>query len=89
MKRGTEQTAVIFRVDHEGFVFALLPEQNEGSGHCTTYEHAGGHSSGPYGANINQSRPAKPEEYAILKRSMENLGYNLKVQQRWKRSWRR
>lgn len=80
---GEPPVVVIFRVDKEGVCFALFPELKQGRGHCTTYERVGQHSSGPYGANVNTSRPAKPEEYAALKRELEGIGYNLIVRQRW------
>jgi hypothetical protein len=77
-------TAVIFRVDDEGEVFALFAElPADADGHyCTSYVHVGGHGSADYRACIAHSRPATADEYAALFVELERRGYHLDVQRR-------
>ncbi len=79
-----ETTIVVFRVDRQGIVFALLPElpaDNHG-GYCTCYEHVGQHSSADYFACVASSRPATPTEYADLANELEQRGYGLDIRER-------
>ena len=91
-------TRVIFRKDKEshrtgekdGEVFAIFPDV-EGSrpGDVAIYGWDG-HTEGPYYMQIANSKPAKPHEYAALKRHLERAyGYHLKVASRQARRRRR
>lgn len=46
---------------------------------CSSYMHIGQHSSADYNGIVNQSKPAKEDEYKDLKKELESLGYNLEV----------
>jgi hypothetical protein len=73
-----EKTVVIFRKDPPslgGDVFALFPYEEGAPGFCTVYQHCGGHGSADYTGCVARSRPAKPEEYAALKRELESAPY--------------
>ena len=71
---------VVFRKDNEGTVFALFPyEAADDEGHCTCFQHVGQHSAADYDGCIGESVPAKPEEYAPLKRELEGRGYEITV----------
>lgn len=87
MPDGDEPVVVVFRIDREGDLFALFPELDEGNGRCACYVSVGGHTAAPYGASVNASRPARPEEYAAMKTELERAPYNYKltVRQRWTR----
>lgn len=89
-KQDTEVTPVLFRVHraprtHGADVTAVFPcEPATYSGYAMTcYAHVGQHGSCDLGW-YNQTRPAKPEEYANLKRELESApyGYRLKVYRR-------
>jgi hypothetical protein len=75
---------VIFRVDREGVIFALLPfDLADFEGHCTAYQAVGGHCAADYGGCIAASRPATPKEYRPLLRELKRIGYtDLTVRQR-------
>ena len=83
MKRDTEFTDVVFRVDttkdFEGVVFALFPHQASPNGLVTTYQHTGQHSSADYNYCIIKSRPAKESEYLPLFKELQSIGYLIKV----------
>ena len=79
-----ETTIVIFRLDREGIVFALMPElaaDNYGRS-CTCYQHIGQHCAADYHGCIAASRPAKPNEYADLLIELERRGYHVEVRRR-------
>ena len=85
MEKDTYITDVIFRVDTskdwKGTVYALLPHDvSTLDGLVGTYQHVGQHSSADYRYCVSKSRLATPQEYADLKKEMENgHGYNFKV----------
>ena len=97
----TEKTTVIFRLfkpskckdpyspnySKGGEVIALFPyEIADKHGNIVSYMHIGQHGvSSPL--LIADTVPAKPEEYADLKRELESIGYVLDVKAR--RSWAR
>lgn len=83
----TNETLVIFRKWVGGEIIALFPENDEGFGECTSYEHIGQHAGAHYAGVVASTKPATPEEYADLKRELESYpyGYKLKVRRRWKR----
>lgn len=67
-------------------VLALFPAEDEGSGHCSSYEHIGQHGGANYQGCIKATRPAQPEEYADLKRELERIGYELEIRTRYTRT---
>jgi hypothetical protein len=79
-----ETTAIIFRVDREGIIYALFPElPSDNYGYfCTCYQHIGQHCSADYRGCIANSRPATPAEYADLFSELEQRGYEMEVKQR-------
>jgi hypothetical protein len=79
-----ETTAVVFRWEREGGVFALFPElpaDNQGR-YCTCYQHIGQHAAADYHGCVARSRPATPSEYADLCEELELRGYHLEIYQR-------
>ncbi len=88
MKQKKEQiTDVVFRKEttkeFEGEIFALFPhEAADFSGNVTCYQHVGQHSSADYKGCIRSSVIATEDEYADLKKELENIGYTLRVVQR-------
>lgn len=75
----TPTTEVIFRV-WKAEIIALFPyEISDFQGNCLSYMQVGQHGSADYLNVIKQSRPAKEEEFAELKKELVNLGYKLKV----------
>jgi hypothetical protein len=82
-------TEVVFRVwpkSEGGDVLALFPYDHFDAAAtlCSSYQHVGGHGGADYSGCVRRTRPAKPEEYARLKRELESEPYNyrLKVVQR-------
>jgi hypothetical protein len=79
-----QRVTVIFRVDKEKEIFALMPELQEGR-YCTSYQHVGQHGAADYHACIAASRPATPAEYAELAHELTRIGYDLTIRRRWVR----
>lgn len=82
MSKDTEKTVVIFRkYKNNGDILALFPELPwSGDSNVTSYEHMGQHGAADYNHCLDITKPAKPEEYAALKKELENqVGYNLEV----------
>lgn len=82
-----EPTIVIFRVwgrQNGGSVLAIFPAEpySDNEALCMSYEHMGMHSGADYYGCLARTRPAKPEEYASLRRELEGLGYTLRVVQK-------
>lgn len=81
-----QETVVVFRKFNDGQVIALFPRDPGSSSNwynCDSYMHVGQHA--PADPSIVRiTKLAKPEEYADLKRELEEepYGYRLKVQQR-------
>ena len=79
-----EPVKVIFRMWGSS-VIALFPEidADRNPHHCLSYEHVGQHGGADYTGIIAKSRPAKPKEYADLRRELIRQGYRrLQVRQR-------
>ena len=79
-----DTTIVIFRMDREGIVFALMPEwpaDNLGT-YCTCYQHIGQHCAADYHLCIFHSRPATLKEYRDLLLELEKRGYHVEVRHR-------
>jgi hypothetical protein len=66
-----------------GGVIALFPEQPERNYCINSYMHIGQHGPCALGI-IGQTRLATAEEYDSLKKELEGLGYNLKINKRMK-----
>lgn len=84
-----EKTVAVFRKWRKGYqvsplcdIIALFPHVWAGDNHCSSYEHVGQHGGADYQHCIRNSRPAKPSEYADLKKELEGLGYNLEIRKR-------
>ena len=81
----TQKDKVIFRKFNDGgdiiALFPLEPWDVQGF-HCSSYQHQGQHGGADTGIIRSGTRPAKPEEYASLKKELESIGYNLEVIQR-------
>ena len=77
-------TPVIFRrYRDDNEIVAVFPTIDGGGGRIMSYVHMGQHGAGRYSAIIDQTRPAKPAEYASLLKELKQIGYdNLKVMQR-------
>lgn len=64
-------------------VVALLIDQQEQPGVISSYLHIGQHGSADYRHVLTLTRPSTPDEYADLKRELEDIGYDLAVCKRW------
>jgi hypothetical protein len=77
------KTKVVFRKYKEGDILALFPDEiADPLGNCLSYQHVGQHGAATYEYCIEQTKPAKPEEYQELKRELEGRGYDLEVKKR-------
>lgn len=77
-----EVTPVVFRKwpkKEGGDILALFPTMEEKEYHVLSYEHIGQHGSANFNLCIQNTKAAKPEEYADLKAELEQIGYKLKV----------
>ena len=75
-------TIVVFRVwpkKEGGGVIALFPQIDEGHGMCSSFMHVGQHSGASASQVVAATRPAKPEEYAALKRELESAPYEYRL----------
>ena len=84
-----DETAVIFRKYPNiegGEVIALFPELpgDMNADTCSSFVHVGQHGAAHLRGCIDGTRPARPAEYADLKKELESApyGYRLKVCQR-------
>ena len=83
--KDTYKTKVVFRVWkglHGNAVIALFPEEDEGHGYCSSYEHVGQHGGADYSVVISRTRPASPAEYEALRQELESMGYDLEIRSR-------
>lgn len=96
MKQDTEITVVIFRKWKKSFdswegIVALFPYEDYNRDYnpslCMSYDYIGQHGGADYDYCVSQSKLATPEEYADLKKELEEVGYNLKVAK--KKIWRK
>lgn len=95
MKRDTEKTVAIFRKwlpVEGGGIIALFPEIQSHEGisprrMCSSYEHVGQHGAADYSHVVSRTTPAKPGEYAELRKELESspYGYNFTIQRRRQR----
>ena len=73
---------VVFRKFNDGQIIALFPELPcDDRGNITSYMHIGQH--GPASRFIVQNtKPAKPEEYADLHAELQRIGYDLEIRKK-------
>lgn len=85
-QQDANETPVLFRVDRSGdfkgnvtAVFPCEPYDRQGY-QMSCYAHVGQHGGCSFDW-LHETRPAKPEEYADLKRELESApyGYRLKI----------
>ena len=81
-----EKTKVIFRVFKEGDVIALFPAISDSlNGYlCSSYQHIGQHGSATPDL-VQNTRLAKPAEYADLLAELKKIGYNLQIVKKFTR----
>lgn len=79
MKKDSYITDVVFRKFKDGEIMALFPYEIETGRFVLSYQHIGQHSGADYNHFILGTEPATPEQYADLKKELENIGYNLRV----------
>lgn len=80
MEKDKHITEVMFRKFRDGDIIALFPyEIFNFRGNVMSYMHVGQHGEAAYEDAIMGSTPATEEEYADLKKELENIGYNLKL----------
>lgn len=72
---------VVFRVYPDGELLALFPEDDEGNGHCSSYQHIGQHGGADYSGCIKSTKPAK--DFSKLQKELESLGYNLDIKKKF------
>ena len=74
-------TPVVFRKYPDGEIIALFPTIPADSygRYCQSYLHVGQHGGADYQGVIGDTTPARPAEYASLKKEIEGLGYKLRV----------
>lgn len=78
------ETIVIFRIDPNNRVMALLPNNQHNQRLCQSYTIADEHAGADYKAVIDKTRPATPDEYEETRRMMEGYyGYNLIIRRRY------
>lgn len=83
MEQNIEITKVVFRkYQQSGDILALFPEDDEGHGNCSCYQHIGQHGAANYDYCLTFTTLATPEEYAPLMVELQSIGYNLKVMKR-------
>jgi hypothetical protein len=86
MTKDKEKTVVIFRKwNHNKDIIAFFPHEFWMQGNtrlCQSYEHIGQHGGAEYNHCLKSTTPAKPKEYASLKKELEGIGYNLLVRKR-------
>jgi hypothetical protein len=90
------KTKVLFRMIRGSYPgaeeepMAVFPEIEGSPGYVSSYVHHGQHGDANVSHVIRVSRPAKPSEYASLKRELEGVPYHydLKVIKRVSRSRR-
>jgi hypothetical protein len=74
------KTVMIFRKYKSGEIIALMPyEIADLKGNVTSYMHVGQHCAADYNHIINQTVPAKPEEYKDLLTELTAIGYEVKA----------
>lgn len=64
-------------------ILALFPTMRERNDLCVCYARIGQHSGADYRACVARGCPATPEEYASLKKELEDMGYSLIVRKRY------
>jgi len=78
------KTKVCFRLENNGQVAAVFPyllaDHNR---NIAIWDSVSGHGAASYGYATVNTRPARPSEYAMAKKALEeNYGYDLQVLKR-------
>ena len=70
-------TRVIYRKYAEGDIVAVFPDEpgTHNPSTCMTYQHIGQHGSAGAALVMAHTSPARPGEYAELKRELVSIGY--------------
>ena len=76
----------IFRKWPDGSIDALFPYEAELMLRVQCYSSIGQHGIADYDWVIEQTVPAKPEEYASLLKELESIGYEVTIRQRVNRN---
>jgi hypothetical protein len=88
MKAGkVKNEKVIFRIYPDGDIVALFPEiASDNIGYnCNSYMHVGQHGGACPMIVVSQTKPATPDEYAVLQDELERVvGYDLKIIKRFR-----
>jgi hypothetical protein len=87
----TPKTKVIFRM-FEGVVIALMPEipyAQDKPSLCESFSVKDGHAAANYDLIIENSKPAKPEEYKHCYDIMTRYGYNIDIRKQCTQQMRR
>jgi hypothetical protein len=80
MYKDSFKTQVLFRVDKDGTVFALMPyELANITGSVMSYQHLGQHGSADYDYCLRRSKNATTEQALSLYKELESIGYDLEV----------
>ena len=84
MKKDEFKTDVMFRKvksgDDKGTIEAFFPyDIADRKGNITCYADLGQHSGACWEYVINNTIPAKENEYQYLKSGLESIGYNLRI----------
>ena len=87
MKQDEFKTDVIFRKVKSGIdkniIEAFLPyDISDMKGNITCYAHFGQHSGACWEYYLQNTVPAKENEYKALKSELESIGYNLNIVKR-------
>ena len=82
----TFKTVVVFRkYKDDGAILALFPAEPYNHNQCMSYQHVGQHGGADYGHCISATIPASESEYGLLKRELEQIGYNLLIKKKFVR----
>ena len=81
-EKNESPTVVVFRKWSSGEILALFPYEHEQGYMVLSYVHVGQHGAADYGLCMRTTKAAAPEEYAGLKKELENRGYVLVVRKR-------
>lgn len=78
------KVVIVFRkYKNGGDILALMPYEAELNYQCECYQHLGQHGIADYSHCIEITSPAKPHEYANLKRELEqHFNYVIEVRQK-------
>ena len=77
-------TKVIFRKFTDGEIIALFPQiPANNTYNCMSYLHVGQHGAASPAILCRSTKPALPDEYALLEDELTQIGYDLKITKRF------